>query len=109
MFKFKNLIYFLKKYQLYILFNKLKVMLNRCLNRGEKLIPKIMPSFKHTSFIVYKNKIVAEGVNKYHGEANAHAEEEAMRKVSTKGARSSKRGEKGYRSLQGPRSICIQV
>jgi len=84
-------------------------MLNRCLHRGEKMIPKILPSFKHTSFIVYKNRVVGEGVNKYHGEANAHAEEEAMKKVSTKGARSTKRGEKGYCSLQGPRSLCIPV
>jgi pyrimidine deaminase RibD-like protein len=84
-------------------------MLNRCLHRGEKMIPKIMPSFKHTNFIVYKNRVVAEGVNKYHGDANAHAEEEAMRKVSTKGTRSPKSGQKGYRSLQGPRSLCIQV
>jgi len=84
-------------------------MLNRCLHRGEKMIPKILPSFKHTSFIVHKNKVVAEGVNKYHGDANSHAEVEAMRKVSTKGARSTKFRQKGYCSLQGPRSLCISV
>lgn len=94
-----------------------KHMLNRCLNRGEQMLPKIMPSFKHTSFIVRGHKIVAEGCNKYGGATNIHAEGDALATFSKKrsgkgqpkGTRFAKREEKGYCSLPGSRSICLQV